>query len=150
MVRCNAIFTGILGSAMSVFGLLKFVDPFKSFYATQILKSEIPYPIITFWGGQFCEIFAGLVLIYILVSSSNSARKKTTYLFFLANITIIILMSAAFYVHMHVNVPIDVLPLKIRTPYVPVFFLVLAVLNIYFYPKNIGQLQNTSTLEDYI
>ncbi len=45
-------------------------------------------------------------------------------------------MLVAFYVHLHLRVPASVLPLKIRPPFIPGFFLVLALVNIYW-GKNI-------------
>jgi len=36
----------------------------------------------------------------------------------------------AVYVHLHPNVPADVLPLKIKPPFIPLFFLLIVLSNI--------------------
>ena len=38
-------------------------------------------------------------------------------------------MLTGVYVHLHPNVPANVLPLKIKPPYIPVFFLLIALSN---------------------
>ncbi len=49
----------------------------------------------------------------------------------LASAAILPMMGTAIYVHLQPNVPAEVLPLKIKPPFIPVFFLLLALTNIY-------------------
>ena len=49
----------------------------------------------------------------------------------LASAAILPMMATAIYVHLQPNVPAEVLPLKIKSPFIPVFFLLLALTNIY-------------------
>ena len=50
------IITGFLCFFMLIPGLVKFTEPFKTFFSTQISKSELPFPLLTFWSGQLGEI----------------------------------------------------------------------------------------------
>lgn len=131
MAKANRIITGILGISMFMFGILKFVNPFKDWYSTQVIKSELPFPTLSFWSGQIGEIIIGVFLLYILFFSSKVSKNKFNTIFILGNVGIIIMMIVAFYVHLHPNVPADVLPLKISPPYIPGIFLLLAILNLY-------------------
>lgn len=135
MTKANRIITGILGISMFMFGILKFVNPFKGWYSTQVIKSELPFPSLSFWSGQIGEIIIGVLLLYILFFSSKILKNKFNTIFILGNVGIIIMMVVAFYVHLHPNVPADVLPLKISPPYIPGIFLLLAILNLHLKMK---------------
>lgn len=121
---------------MFMFGVLKFVNPFKSWYSTQIMKSELPFPNLSFWSGQIGEIIVGIVLICILLSGSKLKQNILNKIFSIANVSIIMMMLVAFYVHLHPNVPSEVLPLKISPPIIPGVFMLLAIANIYLKVKN--------------
>ena len=126
---------------MLMFGVLKFANPFKTWYSTQIIKSELPLPKVSFWSGQIGEISVGLALIFILFLESKLTPSTLNKVFSIANVGIIIMMLVAFYVHLHPNVPSEVLPLKISPPIIPGLFLILAVLNLFFKQKA-GKLTN--------
>lgn len=136
MTKTNRIISGFLGISMFMFGVLKFVNPFKSWYSTQIMKSELPFPNLSFWSGQIGEIIVGIVLICILLSGSKLKQNILNKIFSIANGSIIMMMLVAFYVHLHPNVPSEVLPLKISPPIIPGVFMLLAIANIYLKVKN--------------
>lgn len=142
MTKTNRIITGILGTSMFMFGILKFVNPFKGWYSTQIIKSELPFPSLSYWSGQIGEIVVGVLLLYILFFSSKVSKFNFNKVFILGNMGIIIMMVIAFYVHLHPNVPADVLPLKISPPVIPGIFLLLATLNLYLNNKDSKRLIN--------
>tara|TARA_R110000868_G_scaffold37111_2_gene131300 strand:+ start:8274 stop:8702 length:429 start_codon:yes stop_codon:yes gene_type:complete len=131
MKKANRIITGILGISMFMFGALKFINPFKGWYSTQIIKSELPFPTLSFWSGQIGEMLIGLSLLYILFIRTKISKRNFNRIFTLSNISIVVLMIVAFYVHLHPNVPAEILPLKISHPYIPGIFLLLAILNLY-------------------
>tara|TARA_R110002033_G_scaffold37974_1_gene77167 strand:+ start:17080 stop:17514 length:435 start_codon:yes stop_codon:yes gene_type:complete len=131
MKKSVKIISLFLGTSMFAFGTLKFINPFKLWYTTQVVKSELPFQQFSYWAGQLGEIFSGLVFI-ILVLFQKSIPKKTFELgFTVNNVSIAFMMLVAFYVHIHPNVPNDVLPLKIKPPYIPTFFMILTILNIW-------------------
>ena len=130
MSKSIKIITGFLGVSMFMFGVLKFINPFKNWYTQQILLSDFPLQTLSYWAGQLGEIIVGLGFIIIITNKKiNSSAFKL--IFYGGNILIIIMMITAFYVHQHPNVPSDILPLKISPPYIPGLFLVLSVVNIY-------------------
>jgi len=115
---------------MFLFGVLKFIDPFKSWYLTQVTASELPFSSLSYWAGQLGEIIAGILFI-LLVSNAGKISDKTYRMgFWFANLMVIAMMVMAIYVHMHPNVPGEVLPMKIKPPVIPGFFLVLASINL--------------------
>lgn len=135
MTKKIKVINGLLGASMLMFGLLKFINPFKGWYSTQILKSELPFPELSFWGGQFGEIIIGGLLLYILFFNSKVSKTKFHQISILANVGIVLMMAIAFYVHLHPNVPAEVLPLKISPPFIPGAFLLLAISNLYLEAK---------------
>jgi len=135
MTKTNKILSGFLGISMFMFGVLKFVNPFETLYSVQIIKSELPFPNLSFWSGQIGEIIVGIVLIYVLLFGSKLKQNILNKTFLIANVGIIIMMLVAFYVHLHPNVPSEVLPLKISPPIIPGVFILLAIANIYLKVK---------------
>lgn len=112
---------------MFLFGVLKFFDPFRSWYSVQINSSG--FDAGAYWMGISGEIVAGLTLLSVAIfikKSSVVARLAVQG----ACILIVVMMATGIYVHLHPNVPAEVLPLKIKPPYIPAFFLALAVLNL--------------------
>ena len=135
MKKTATIITAFLGISMFMFGVLKFIDPFKTWYVTQVTKSELPFPSLSYWSGQLGEIVVGLALILTLFPSIFKNRNRIWILFLVGNLLIIPMMLTAVYVHMQPAVPESALPLQIRPPFIPGFFLVLACINIYLGKK---------------
>ncbi|HEV8508662.1 MAG TPA: hypothetical protein VGQ53_24880 [Chitinophagaceae bacterium] len=124
-----------------MFGVLKLVNPFKSWYSVQISKSELGQ--LAYTMGRLGEIAIGTTLILCLLYRRKIPTKaygwRTNASFF----TIIIMMLTAVYVHLRPNIPADVLPLKIKPSYIPVFFLLIALSNIVLTIKNRRKVKQT-------
>jgi hypothetical protein len=116
-----------LGISMFMFGILKFVNPFKSWYRIQVTNSELGNT--SYWLGIIGEIAVGLIFISIvmLMKSVSLPRLRLPGIF--ASAIVIVMMLTGMYVHFHPDVPAEVLPLKIKPPYIPGFFIALASLN---------------------
>ncbi len=133
MNRISKIISGFLGVSMFMFGILKFVNPFKGWYITQVESSELPFQTLSYWFGQLGEIFVGLLFLLLVFRSKTFVKAQKTQFFTLANLATVVMMLVAVYVHLHPNVPHDVLPLKIKPPVIPIFFGVLPVVNWVFF-----------------
>lgn len=130
MNKWMKIATGYLGFSMFMFGMLKFFQPFKGWYTVQITQSELPFSTLSYWSGQLGEIVVGGLFIYFMLRKVKVQNSPYRLLFTLGNMAIVGMMLVAFYVHFHPNVPADVLPLKIKPPFVPGFFMAVALLNL--------------------
>jgi len=137
MLKSVKFITGFLGISMFMFGVLKFVNPFKGWYRAQIMSSELPFPEIVYWTGQLGEIAVGIGFFFLLFKDRSLTGNTVDRIFYTGNILIAAMMLAASYVHLLPGVPLDVLPLKVRPPYIPGLFLLLAMLNMYLGKKNI-------------
>ena len=118
-----------LGVSLFLFGVLKFVNPFKGWYSTQITNSgmgELSYAM-----GISGELSVGVAFILIFLFQSKVSHKRLLHTVIIASTVVIIMMLTGIYVHLHPNVSADVLPLKIKPPFIPGFFLLLALVNIY-------------------
>ena len=118
---------------MFIFGVLKFVNPFKGWYGIQISNSELGE--LSYAMGILGEITVGTTLILCLLYRQKLSTKAYNLLTNTSFFTIVIMMLTGVYVHLHPNVPADVLPLKIKPPYIPLFFLLLALSNIFLSAK---------------
>jgi hypothetical protein len=116
----------ILGFMIFMFGFLKFVDPFKTWYAVQIQTSGLPDS--SYYAGIFGELIVGILLIssYWIASPKLKFTLSTLGSFMLVGI-----LSVAIYVHLLPQVPAEVLPMKIKPPFVPILFLTATIVNIY-------------------
>lgn len=122
-VKVISIALGVISLA---FGLLKFISPFKDWYATQIETSGLPpatYPL-----GIVGEILVGVAFLLPFVITTTTKQKRFILLF--ANIGLGFIMIAATIVHLIPNVPASVLPLKIKPPFIPLAFLGVAIYNL--------------------
>lgn len=121
-VKVTSIF---LGSMSLSFGALKFVDPFKDWYSVQIESSGLPD--LAFSLGIIAELTTGIIFLLPFLFSVTDQKKFL--ILTLANSALIIVLTAATIVHLIPEVPASVLPLKIKSPIIPVMFLTIAVLN---------------------
>lgn len=124
------ILTGILGLFMLMPGIAKFTQPFKSFIYQHLFLINFPFPNITQYIVKFSEVLIGLTLLILVFKKdflNSNFRKK---LFYLNHIAIISMMLVAIYVHLHPNVPAKVLPMEIKPPYMPVFYILLVTINL--------------------
>ena len=118
---------------MLMFGLLKFISPFKDWYTTQVSSSGMGNA--AYGSGIIGEVVTGLALLFILLIIKSGSLFL--YTFYAAMLSIITMMVTAIYVHLHPDVPADVLPLKIKPPIIPPIFILMAILNIFLLPKNL-------------
>jgi hypothetical protein len=114
-----------LGSMSLSFGALKFVDPFRGWYSVQIESSGLPD--LAFTLGIIAELITGTIFLFPFLFSLTDQKKLLALT--LANSSLIIVLTAATIVHLIPEVPASVLPLKIKSPIIPVMFLTIAVLN---------------------
>ncbi|WP_156659789.1 MULTISPECIES: hypothetical protein [unclassified Mycobacterium] len=124
ILKYNSMF---LGSTMFLFGFLKFFEPFRTWFDVQISKSGLPRLCIPL--GVAGEISIGLSLL-----SAAHFGRETSNLFgpiaSAASAGLIANMGGATYVHVHPEVPANVLPLKIKPPVIPLIFMLLATVNL--------------------
>ena len=120
-----------LGIVMFMFGILKVIIPtIGGWYSVQMTNSGLS-EFIPIWIGIMGEIVVGLALIISLVIANNFTNKIINTIIQLASAAIVPMMLTAIYVHLQPAVPAEVLPLKIKPPYIPIFILLLALTNIY-------------------
>lgn len=134
-MKYTKITTWFLAISMLMFGTLKFVSPFKDWYIVQITNSGLGR--LAYVMGIMGEVSVGAILLFCLTYQKGISTKLYTLLTNLSFIIIIIMMLTGVYVHFHPNVPADVLPLKIKPPYIPIFFLLISLSNIKLTYKNI-------------
>lgn len=119
-----------LGITMFMFGILKVLIPtINGWYSIQMTNSGLG-EYIPVWLGILGEILVGLTLIISLIFRQKIPQNIFLTLTQMASFIIIIMMATAVYVHLSPNVPAEVLPLKIKPPYIPIFTLLLALTNI--------------------
>ena len=124
-VRTISTFIGI---SMFMFGIVKFVNPFKGWYSVQIMNSELSE--FSYWLGITGEIFVGILFLGSVLFRERLSQKAFSLAIIAASTMEVIMMATATRVHLHPNVPASVLPLKIKPPIIPIFFLLLAVMDI--------------------
>lgn len=138
--------TGFLGVFLLMGGSVKFFERFTSMFANQIALSGLPFPALSNFAGQFDEISSGIALLALLVLGKKPASVIADKAFYLVNIAIITIMCVAIYVHLHPDVPAETLPLGTKPPYLTVYILLLAGLNMYLH--RINQRTNTPPTEN--
>ena len=128
-MKAVKIISTFLGLGMFMFGILKFVNPFKGWYSVQIMNSGLNESL--FWLGIIGEISAGVLFLGIVLFRKNLPKKVFRLTIISASAIVILMMATAIRVHLHPNVPANVLPLKIKPPFIPGFFLLLAIADIF-------------------
>ena len=117
-----------LGVSIFMFGILKFFDPFKSWYQVQINNSGLGN--LSYAMGIMGEIVVGFTIISALIFREKLSEVVYKSLLKVAFGMIAFMMIVAVYVHIHINVPAEVLPLKIKAPIIPIFFMAIALTNL--------------------
>ena len=117
----------LLGVSMFVFGVLKLFPPFKDWYTVQITASGLSP--VSYALGIVGEVLTGFAFLFVLIKKVSPQLYFRTLL--VASFVIIIIMATGVYVHLHPAVPAEVLPLKIKPPYIPGFFILLAFINMW-------------------
>jgi hypothetical protein len=124
-MKAVRIISTFIGISMFMFGIAKFVNPFKDWYSVQIANSELSE--FSYWLGIAGEIFVGILFLGSVLLKERLSHKAFRLAIMAASTMEIIMMAAATRVHLHPNVPANVLPLKIKPPIIPIFFMLLAV-----------------------
>jgi hypothetical protein len=130
----SKILSTLLGISVFIFGFLKFFNPFKEWYATQISESGLPEK--SYAMGIAGELIAGAMLLSVVMFPTLWNKKATLVVSTLSSFVIVVMMIVATYVHVHPNVPESVLPLKIKPPVIPLLFILLALINGFFVFNN--------------
>ncbi|WAC92215.1 hypothetical protein [Mycobacterium sp. Aquia_213] len=125
ILKYNSMFLGVF---MFLFGFLKLFEPFRTMFDVQITKSGLPRFSIPM--GKAGEMSIGLGL---LLASCFRQRIPNLYtpIVFVASAGLIVNMGIASYVHLRPEVPANVLPLGIKPPFIPLFVMFLAAVNLY-------------------
>ncbi len=125
ILKYNSLFLGVF---MFLFGFLKLFEPFRTWFDIQIAKSGLPRFSIPL--GKAGEMAIGLGLL-----SASCFGKKIPNLYspvvFAASAGLVVNMGIATYVHLQPEVPANVLPLGIKPPFIPLFVMFLATVNLY-------------------
>ncbi|MBL7770832.1 MAG: hypothetical protein JNK20_17780 [Flavipsychrobacter sp.] len=117
-----------LGASIFVFGILKFIDPFRSWYETQISSSGLG--TAAYWLGIVGEIGVGAMLVLTVINRNKFSTAKLRFMGITSASLLVFMMATGMYVHLHPAVPAAVLPLKIKPPYIPAFFLLAALIHV--------------------
>tara|TARA_B100001063_G_C16646320_1_gene493545 strand:- start:307 stop:822 length:516 start_codon:yes stop_codon:yes gene_type:complete len=135
--KVQKILTGLLGAFMVMAGMVKFFDPFTTMFAQQIALSELPFPTLSRWAGQLGEIFAGLLLLVVMIGNKALAAPIKDKAMQFSTLLTTAIMIVAVYVHLLPSVPAEVLPLQSKPPVMTLIILGLAWLNacLYFRKK---------------
>ena len=133
------IITGFLGIGMLLPGLGKFTEPFKTFIYKQLELTGIPFPQVMQHVVKLSEVAIGLILIYISFFGNKLSTTFRNKILYLISAIIIVMMIVAIYVHLHPNVPAEILPLESKPPIMAMAYILLVVLNIYLYKKQSRQ-----------
>lgn len=130
---------------MFAFGVLKFVHPFMHWYSVQITSSGLNNTAYAM--GISGEIIVGVLIVSSLSFSKRLSLKLFSVIMIISSFMIAGMMIVGIYVHLHPGVPADVLPMKIKPPYIPIFFLLLAIIQAAFVAK---QFRNESSSDTQI
>lgn len=110
-----------LGVSMFLSGFLKFFDPFKGWYSVQISASNLGETAYAL--GILGELATGLIFMIALIWKEKLSHRVFITVIISTSLLMMIMMATAVYVHLHQAVPAEVLPMKIKSPYIPVLFL---------------------------
>ena len=130
VLKYNSIF---LGSVIFMFGLLKFFDPFNTWFHIQIARSGLPSFFIPLGIAGEMSIGLGLVVATVFRERIDSLFRPIVAL---ASAGLVVNMAVAIYVHLQPEVPASVLPLGIKPPLIPLFVMLLAGLNLFHVVEN--------------
>lgn len=134
--KLERVFTGFIGGFVLMAGTVKFFEPFNSMFISQIKLSELPFPELSRVFGQLGEITVGLSLLSLIFFKKKLSGKLSNLIFYFGNFGYFGIMSVAFYVHLHPNVPAEILPMATKPPVMTIVTMIITVLNIYLHRVN--------------
>lgn len=127
-MEAHRVVAAVSGAVIFCFGMLKLVDPFRGWYAVQIEASGMGST--AYVAGIVGEVVAGGVVFSLSLWALRLSPRLRRVVLSAALLAIAAMMAVAVYVHLHPGVPAHVLPLNIKAPYIPVVFMVVALLNV--------------------
>ena len=110
---------------MSLFGFLKFLQPFRGWFDIQIQQSHLPNEAIL--AGKLTEILTGALFLLPWVWRPLTEKSKDQILL-IACLILFTQMAVAIYVHLQPGVPASVLPLGFKPPVISCVVLLLGLL----------------------
>lgn len=134
--NAERVLSGVMGSFLLLGGVAKFFMPFTNMFAQQIALSELPFPRLSAFAGQAGEISVGLVLLGFFILGRRLQGQFADAVFYLTNLVIVVIMLVAVYVHLHPNVPAEVLPFQSKPPVVTLIVMGLAMVNAWLRRRN--------------
>jgi len=135
MKKSVKIITGILGFFMLLPGLAKFTEPFKTFIYQQLEIIGFPFPEVMQYVVKFSEIGIGLAMIFLAFRGNSLLASFRNKIFYLANLSILAMMTVAAYTHLHPEIPADILPMEFKPPVMPIGYMPLVVFNLFLFRK---------------
>ena len=126
----------LLGVLIFLFGFLKFFEPFRGWFETQIQESHLPHAAIL--AGKLGEMVTGCLFLLPWLRSSLPAKRRDQLLLIACSL-LIVQMCVAIYVHLQPQVPANVLPLGIKQPVIPSVVLLLGLVAAIAVWKGTGQ-----------
>ncbi len=130
MNKSVKIITGILGMFMLLPGLAKFTEPFKTFIYQQLENIGFPFLDIMPLVVKISEVGLGLALIFLAFKGATISSSLRNKIFYLGNLSIIVMMIVAVYTHLHPDVPAEILPMGFKPPVMPISYIVLVIINL--------------------
>lgn len=130
LLKYNSMFLGVL---MFMFGFLKYFEPFRTMFDVQITESgllQLSVPL-----GKLGEMAIGLGLL-LPPCFRHKMPKLYEPVVFVTSAGLVVNMGIATYVHLQPAVPANVLPLGIKAPFIPLFVMFLAIVNLYQAVRN--------------
>lgn len=144
-MKAIKLISWFLGIGMFLFGILKVLSPtIHGWFTVQMTNSGLA-AFMPVWLGIAGEIVVGSALLFSLLNDKNLSGKNFRLIVLLASAAILPMMATAIYVHLHPNVPAAVLPLKIKPPFIPFLFMLLAVTNMYLINRKVTETNQQKT-----
>lgn len=144
-MKAVRVISASLGLSIFMFGILKFVNPFRGWYSIQIRNSGMSESL--YWLGITSEIFVGILFLGGVLFRKKLSKRVFSITIILASVLAIMIMVTAIRTHLHPNVPANVLPLKIKPPFIPGFFLLLAIADIFLIRSSVTNDRVTSSID---
>jgi len=136
MKRSVRIITGVLGILMFLPGLNKFFEPAHTKFLDQIILSDLPFTTFTYWLAIVSELVIGLTLVFLALFEKKMSTALGRKIFYLGHFVVLFMMLVAVYVHLHPNVPAEMLPIA-KPPYMPLVYMFIVGLNLFLNRKRI-------------
>jgi len=136
MTKSVKITLGLISFFIIASLLLTLTEPFKTNFITQIVQSELPFPVLSYLSGKIGGAITGLIFLSLVFLHEEMKPRELDIMFYLGSSLLLIMLTVSTYVHLHPNVPAEILPFQTKPPFLSVFMLVLLSLAVFFKIKN--------------